>query len=128
MIRRYELTRAQYSMIEDLLPRETRRRGRPWNNHRSMLNGMLWILHTGAQWRELPERYGPWETVYGRLVRWEKDGTLDRVLERLRLRLNDRGLLDSELWCIDATLIRASRSAGGARHEKKHRTNRVIMR
>jgi len=85
-----------------------------------VLNGILWILHTGAQWRELPERYGHWQSVYDRFVRWRRDGTFDRILERLQLKLDEQGLIDSSLWCIDATLVRASRSAAGGSHGKKN--------
>jgi len=56
-MRRYQLTDEQYEMIRDLLPANGRRGGQ-WNSHRTTLNGMFWILHTGAQWREMPERYG----------------------------------------------------------------------
>jgi transposase len=116
-MRRYELTDAQYATIADLMPPNGRRGGQ-WNDHRATLNGILWVLHTGAQWRELPDRYGNWKSVHDRLTRWRKDGTIDRVLDRLHARLNDRGLIDTDLWCVDATNIRASRSAAGARGEK----------
>jgi transposase len=96
-------------------PRANGRRGGQWNDHRATLNGILWVLHTGAQWRELPERYGRWKSVHDRLTRWRRDGTLDRLLERLHLRLNGRGLIDTDLWCVDATSIRASRSAAGGK-------------
>jgi transposase len=113
MTRRYELTDEGFVLIADLLPATDQAGGR-WSDHRTILNGILWALHTGAQWREVPERYGPWGTVYGRFRRWRADGTFDRILARLHLELNDRGLIDNDLWCVDATSIRASRAAGGA--------------
>jgi transposase len=116
-MRRYELTDAQYAAIADLMPANGKRGGQ-WNDHRTTLNGILWVLHTGAQWRELPERYGKWKSVHDRLSRWRKDGTIDRILDRLHTRLTDRGLIDADLWCIDATNIRASRSAAGAGGKK----------
>ncbi len=61
-MRRYELTDEQWRLIVDLLP-PTGGEGGQWRDHRQVLNGIFWILHTGAQWRELPERYGPWKTV-----------------------------------------------------------------
>ena len=64
--------------------------------------------------RDLPERYGPWQTVYDRFNRWRKDGTWAKILDALLLRLDDDGLIDRDLWCVDASVIRASRSAGGA--------------
>jgi transposase len=113
MTRRYELTDHQFALIEDLLP-ATGKPGGQWNDHRATLDGILWILHTGAQWRELPDRYGRWKSVYDRFRRWRLDGTTDRILERLLLRLDERGRIDHDLWCVDATSIRASRSAAGA--------------
>jgi transposase len=122
-MRRYELTDAQYDLITDLMPANGKRGGQ-WNDHRTTLNGILWILHTGAQWRELPERYGKWKSVHDRLTRWREDGTIDRILDRLHTRLNDRGLIDTDLWCVDATNIRASRSAAGAGGKKGGRRAR----
>ncbi len=87
----------------------------------------MWKLCTGAQWRDLPERYGPWQTVYERLTRWRREGLFDTILDRLRLKLNAEGLIDLDLWCIDSTSVRASRSAAGAR-KKGIRRNPRIMR
>jgi transposase len=81
------------------------------------LNGIFWILYTGAHWRELPERYDKRSSVHDRLTRWRKDGTRDRILERLHLKLDEQGRLDLDLWCVDATQMRASRAAAGARGE-----------
>jgi transposase len=118
MPRRYELTDTQFALIHDLLPPPGRPGGQ-WNNHRTTLDGILWILHTGAPWRELPDRYGKWKSVYDRFRRWRQDGTTDRILERLLRRLDERGRIDHDLWCVDATSIRASRSAAGALRGKK---------
>ena len=120
MSRRYELTDNQYALIEDLLPRNGRRGGQ-WNDHRTTLNGIFWMLHTGAQWRELPERYGNWKSVHDRLSRWRAHGTFDRILERLHLQWNEQGRIDGDLWLVDATHIRASRAAAGGRGEKDRR-------
>ena len=113
-MRRYELSEAQFALVADLFPANGRRGGQ-WNDHRMTLNAVLWVLHTGAQWRELPERYGSWKTAHSRLTRWRADGTFDRVLERLHLRLDERGLIDHDLWCVDATHVRAGRSAAGGK-------------
>ena len=78
-------------------------------------------LYTGAQWREVPERYGKAKSIYDRFNFWRADGTLDKILDRLHLRLNEEGRLDTALWCVDATSIRASRSAAGAARGKKER-------
>ncbi len=120
MTRHYEMTAQQFSLIEDLLPANGRRGGQ-WKDHRTTLNGILWILHTGAQWRELPERYGKWKSVHARFSRWRRDGTIDRILQRLHLRLDEAGRIDHDLWCVDATSIRASRAAAGASGGKRHR-------
>lgn len=117
MVRRYELTDEDFALIEDLLPKNGKRGGQ-WNDHRQTLNGIFWILYTGAHWRELPERYGKRSSVHDRLNRWRADGTLDRILERLHLKLDEQGRIDLDLWCIDATQIRASRAAAGARGGK----------
>jgi transposase len=116
-MRRYELTDEQYEMIRDLLPANGKRGGQ-WNDHRTTLNGIFWILHTGAQWREMPERYGRWKSVYDRFNRWRKDGIIDKILQRLQIRLDKDGRIDWDLWCIDGTNVRASRSAAGARDSK----------
>ena len=87
MVRRYELSNQAFDLIADLLPANGGRGGQ-WNDHRTTLNGIFWKLHTGAQWREIPERYGKWKSVYDRVSRWRKDGTFDRMLERLHLKLH----------------------------------------
>lgn len=114
MARRYELTLEQFRLIEDLLPPAGKPGGR-WNDHHTTLNGIFWWLYSGAQWREVPERYGKWKSLYDRFNFWRAEGTLDRMLERLHLRLNEEGRIDHDLWSVDATSIRASRSAAGAR-------------
>jgi transposase len=80
---RGDLSDAQWKLIEPLLP--TQKRGGKWNDHRLMFDGILWVLRTGAPWRDLPERYGKWQSVYDRFNRWRKDGTFDRVLRPPRV-------------------------------------------
>lgn len=113
-MRRHELTEEQFEQIKDLLPSGEGEQGRPWEDHHRLLNGMFWILNTGAPWRDLPERYGPWQTVYSRFRRWQADGTFDRILERLQMKLDEEGRIDWELFCIDGTTVQATRAAGGA--------------
>jgi transposase len=124
-MRRYELTDEQFELIADLLPLNGRRGGQ-WNDHRTTLNGIFWILHAGAQWREMPERYGKWKSVYDRFNRWRRDGTIDKILQRLQMKLDKEGRIDWDLWCIDGTNVRASRSAAGAGESKTTPTNRKI--
>lgn len=80
-----------------------------------MLDGVLWVLKTGAQWRDLPDRFGPWKTVYGRFARWRDDGTLDRVVAKLQRDLDRDGLIEWSAFCVDSTTVRATRAASGAR-------------
>ena len=79
-----------------------------------MWNGIFWILRTGAPWRDLPERFGPWQTVYDHFSRWRREGVFERIIEALQIRLDQDGRIDWNLWCIDGTQIRASRAAAGA--------------
>src|SRR3982751_5458696 len=78
--RRYELTDAQWARLEPLLPPEKPWTGRPNDDHRQILNGILWVLRTGAPWRDLPRRYGPVGTVSSRFHRWRASGVWERVL------------------------------------------------
>ena len=110
---RYEVTDEQWELLKGLFPKQ--RRGGRWLDHRTMLNGMLWILRSGAPWRDLPPRYGKWQSVNHRFNRWRRDGTFDRVLKALQIRLDKQGKIDWDLWLVDGTNIRASRAAAGAR-------------
>jgi transposase len=112
-MRRHQLSDEQWVSVADLMPGPPRRGGGRWRDHRQVVNGLLWKLNTGAPWRDLPGRHGPWRTVYERLVRWRRDGTFDRMLDRLRLRLDEAGLIDPDTWCVDGTSIRAGRPAAG---------------
>ena len=116
-MRRYELTDAQWALIARSFPDgyHDGRPGHPWRGHRRVVNGILWHLHTGAPWRDLPERYGPWQTVYDRFNRWRQDGTWATLLDALLLRLDKQGLIDRDLWLVDASVIRATRAAAGAK-------------
>jgi transposase len=119
MRHRYELPQQHWERLAPLFPDPTHHggRGRPWEDHRRTLNGILWRLHTGAPWRDLPERYGPWQRIYSRFQRWRRDGTWATVLTRLLEELEREGRLGHDLWLVDATIVRASRAASGA--EKK---------
>jgi transposase len=120
---RHELSDSRYAHLEPLLPepRHHGKAGRPWLPHRTVVNGILWILRTGAPWRDLPERYGKWNTVYTRFKRWRRDGTWTRILSTVLDARDDQGRLDHDLWCIDGTIVRAARCAGGARRRNRRR-------
>lgn len=111
---RFDLTDAQYTLLLPYLPPDGQV-GHPWCDHRRILNGLFWKQRTGAPWRDIPERYGPWQTIYDRFVLWRRDGTWDRMLTALQIELDARGQLDWEQWNLDGTNIRASRAAAGAR-------------
>ncbi|MFI1770014.1 IS5 family transposase [Streptomyces sp. NPDC020800] len=90
---RGEIADAAWSRTEPLLP-QSDGAGRPWRDHRQVVNGVLWRLRTGAPWGDLPERYGPWQTVYRRFAQWE-DGTWARLLQEVQVRddaVGDRGV------------------------------------
>ncbi len=111
---RHALSDEHFAIIEPLLPTNARP-GHPWKDHRSVIDAILWILHTGAPWRDLPRAtYGPWQTAYERFSRWTKDGTWARLIEALHARLDAAGKIDWDLFCIDGSSIRGSRAAAGA--------------
>jgi transposase len=124
-MRRYELTDEQWTLVAPLLPSQDT--GRPRRDDRAVLNAVFWKLCSGAAWRDVPERYGPWQTVYERFARYRDDGTLDRILATLRLRLAGEGNIDWTTWMVDATIVRASRVAAGAR-KRGATTKRAIKR
>src|SRR5262245_8312314 len=112
---RHDLTDLEWSAIRSFLPVErTGRAGRPWLPHRQVLNGICWILSSGAAWRDLPPQYGNWKSVSNRFYRWRKEGLWDRVFTVLLQRLDRRGALDRSLWCIDCSIVRAHRVAAGS--------------
>ena len=113
-MRRHELSDTQWELIEPHIPERTAATGRPARDPRDMLNGMMWVVRTGAPWRDLPERYGPWQTVYDYFTSWRQSGILDQILEALQIRLDADGHIDWDLWCVDGSSIRASRAAAGA--------------
>lgn len=112
---RGDLTNQQWERLNPLLPAQKPKVGRPSNDHRTILNGILWILRTGAPWRDLPERYGSWETVSGRFYRWRKSGLWSRMLQRLQQQADADGNLDWEVHYVDGSVIRAHQHAAGAK-------------
>ena len=105
---RHRLTDEQWELIAELFPKP-KRTGRPPSKQRRMVDGMLWILNTGAPWRDLPRALGPKSTVWDHFDRWNADGTLMAILDRLRGDVE----IDHELWCIDGTVVRAAKCAAG---------------
>ena len=113
-MKRHELMDEQWASIEALVPLSNARTGRPPRDRRVLLNGIFWILHTGAPWRDLPERFGPWQTVYHHFAKWRREGIFAEIIEALQITLDQNGLIDWDLWCIDGANVRAARAAAGA--------------
>src|SRR6516225_10108616 len=109
---RHRLTDEEWELLEGFFPPPAAT-GRPPRNRRQVLNGILWILRTGAPWRDLPDEFGPWATVWHLFDKWNSDGTWDRILDCLRSAQIDCGEVDEELWCLDGTIVRAARCAAG---------------
>lgn len=126
MAQRYELNDRQWAAIEPLLPKQGR--GGAWKDHRTILNGISWRLHTGAPWRDLPERYGPWQTVYDRFVRWRRDGTWLRLMRALQHVMLLEDELDLDVLFVDSSVVRATRAAAGARKRGAQKTSPRITR
>ena len=112
-MRRHELTDEQWELLKDIFPPWTGGRGRPRRDRREVLNAGCWVVRTGAPWRDLPERFGPWKSIYHCFNQWCKDGTWDRIVQALQIRLDAEGKIDWDLWCVDGSSIRASHAAAG---------------
>jgi len=113
-MKRHALTDEQWELIEPLIPVSTAKTGRPAKDPRLMLDGIFWVLATGAPWRDLPERFGPFQSVHRYFSAWRKAGVFSKIIEALQVKLDNRGLIDWEMWCIDGASVRATRAAAGA--------------
>ena len=112
---RGDLTHTQWERLQPLLPPQKPKTGRPAVDHRRILNGILWILRTGAPWRDLPERYGPWRTVACRFYRWQKAGIWSQLLAAVQAQADADGQINWDIHDIDGTMIRAHQHAAGAK-------------
>ena len=110
---RGEVTDKAWARIEPLLPTGSGP-GRRWRDHRQVLNAILWKLRTGAPWRDLPERYGPWKTAHERLRLWTADGTWQKILDEVIVKDDSVGEVE---WVIsvDSSVVGAHQHAAGAR-------------
>jgi transposase len=104
---RYDLTDFEWSVIEPVLPMD--RRGPKPKNNRQILNGMFYILRTGCPWRDLPERYGPYTTVYNRFNRWRKAGIWDKLMDAI-VKAHD-----GKVQMIDSSIVRVHQHASGVK-------------
>ena len=107
-MRRFELTDEQWQRVDGLLPGQPGSPGRSAENNRLFLDAVLWVVRTGAPWRDLPERFGEWNSVFQRFNRWSKKGVWQRVFDALQVP-------DLEWVMLDATIVRAHVPASGAR-------------
>jgi transposase len=111
---RGDLTEAEWRVLKELLPVERppgkRGRGRPARDNRNVINGILWRLRTGSPWRDVPEKYGDWNTIYRRFLRWSKSGVWESVATALA-----ETMAESGHYSIDSTSVRAHLSAAGGK-------------
>ena len=104
-----EITEAQYRRIEPILPRQ---RGNVKLSNLKVLNAILYVAEQGCKWRGLPERFGPWHTIYTRMNRWAKSGVLDRLFEKLQREQVVRSKL--EAVSLDSTIVKVHPDGTGA--------------
>lgn len=104
------LSDAQWSLIEELLPGPTGRKGRPFSDARSMVEGIIYRYRCGIAWRDLPPVFGPWQTVWTWHRRLSGDGTWDMVLGRLLSAADAAGAVDWSI-SVDSTIARAHQHA-----------------
>jgi transposase len=114
-LKRHDLSDAEWARLEPLLPPHPRQ-GHRWNDHRVVIDGIFHRVRAGCPWRDLPERFGNWKTVYGRHRRWSGDGTWERILDALRAGCDQEAAAAAWTVAADATVVRAHQHAAGARH------------
>ena len=105
MVGRYELTDDQWDRVAGLLPGKPGDPGRTGWDNRAFVNGVLWVLRSGAHWHDLPERYGKWKSVHKRFSRWAATGVWERVFEALTADP------DNDYLMLDSSLVRAHQQA-----------------
>jgi transposase len=110
-----DLTNQQWQRLKPLLPPQKPQTGRPNQDHRTIVNGILWIDRTGAPWRDLPEGYGSWSTIASRFYRWRQAGIWQRILETLQQQADAVGQLNWKVHHVDGSVIRAHQHAAGAK-------------
>jgi transposase len=126
-MRRHELTDEQWKRLEPLLPPVKPKVGKPNRDHRRILNGLRWRVRTGAPWRDLPERYGSWKTVYSRFRRWQQKGIWDKILAELQADEDAQGNLDWTIHFVDGSVVRAHQHAAGAQKGRTKPWGAVVV-
>lgn len=112
---RHALSDEQWARLRPLLPPPPQGRGRPRSDDRLIVEGIIWRLATGVPWRDLPERFGSWRTVYSRFRRWQQAGVWERALTALQAEADAVGELDWALHVLDGAAVRAHQHAAGAK-------------
>lgn len=110
-----DMTEEQWAILKPLIPEKIGRadgKGRPRLNNREVLNGILWVLRTGAAWQDLPDRYPSPATCHRRFQEWRREGVLERILQTLARDLKERGQLDLTECFIDGFFVVAKKGAG----------------
>lgn len=120
MAGRFDLSDKEWAIIAPLLPNKPR--GVPRVDDRRVLNGIFWVLRTGAPWEDMPERYGPRTTVYNRFVRWRKAGVWKRLLQHLQ------GDIEDSLYLVDSSAVRVHQHGTGARKRGIQKASRPDAR
>ena len=113
MLRRHEISDHEWERIKDILPPENTGEGRPSKSNRTMFNAMIWLDKTGAPWRDLPEWFGPWQTVYSRFRLWSKNDAFKELFEHLSVEA------DMQAFSIDSTSCKAHQHSAGAKKGQK---------
>jgi transposase len=124
VIRRYELSDVEWAALEPFLP-DVVTGGRPRADDRRLLNGIVWKIRSGAAWRDIPARYGSWQSVYTRFRRWALDGTFAAMLAGVQADADAAGDIDW-LVSVDSTIVRAHQHAAGAKKGARKRAKQKI--
>lgn len=109
---RHTITDYEWEQMQPLLPKRKGWQGRNRKDDRLVISAILWVIRTGAPWRDLPHELGPWQTAYTRLPRWSKDGTWERIIQAVSQKS------DQDFSIIDSTVVRAHQNAAGAARKK----------
>ena len=130
MARKEELTDEQWAVLESLIPPTIRRsdgRGRPeMHDNRAVLNGILWVLRTGAAWADLPERFPSGSTCFRRFSRWVKEGIFRQILETLARHLEEVGQIDLSECFIDGTFVLAKKGSENWKKNKRGKGTKLM--
>lgn len=113
---RHDLTEEEFALLNPLLPAERPTTpGCPYRSHHQVLNGMFWLWGTGAPWRDLPSRYGPWTTVADRFRRWRQQGLWQQIRAALEAHARRMNRIDFTFGALDGSVVRAHKAAAGAK-------------